>query len=274
MEAPPLMSRWLKQIRSALPLGLVRRARYERLKRQASEASEHRTARLRLEQHLGLLHACPEGRQGAVLRHLNFSRSQHLQDLFVLSELGERRGGFFVEFGAADGWKISNSWMLEQQLGWRGILAEPARGWHSALRANRPLARIETDCVWTVTGETLPFAETENRDISTLASFREADVWAAERARHVSYDVRTVSLLDLMERHGAPAEPDYLSIDTEGSELEILRAFDFRRYPFKVITCEHNHGPNREALRELLEGAGYVRRHPELSQFDDWYVRA
>ena len=262
-------SAWVSRLKQAFPLTIISRERYLRLKKAAAANAALQKA----EEVLRLLQACREENRGKVISFLEKSRSQQLQDLFVISELGEKRHGFFVEFGAADGREISNTWMLEQELGWRGILAEPARGWHEELRANRPLAKIETDCVWVSTGETLTFAETENQDLSTLEAFRQSDLWSGARTRHIGYPVRTISLLDLMEKHGAPRDPDYLSIDTEGSELDILQAFDFGRYPFKVITCEHNHGPNRDAIRRLLEAAGYARRHPELSRFDDWYVR-
>jgi len=41
-------------------------------------------------------------------------KSQHLQDLFVLSELDYKSNGFFVEFGATNGLSISNTWLLEK----------------------------------------------------------------------------------------------------------------------------------------------------------------
>jgi hypothetical protein len=49
------------------------------------------------------------------------SRSQILQDLWVCFELGERMNGYFVEFGATNGLKNSNTWLLEKELGWRGL---------------------------------------------------------------------------------------------------------------------------------------------------------
>ena len=78
--------------------------------------------------------------------------------------------------------------------------------------------------------------------------------------------------MDLLKKYNAPKEIDYLSIDTEGSEFEILNAFDFDAYKIKVITCEHNFTPMREEIYKLLGSKGYVRKYQEFSQFDDWYV--
>ena len=115
--------------------------------------------------------------------------------------------------------------------------------------------------------------EVDIGEFSTLSDFAQADGHAQARAAKRRYQVPTVSLNDLLRRHGAPAEPDYLSIDMEGSEFAILQELDFTRFHFKVITCEHNHTPMREPIRRLLESAGYQRRHEKLSRFDDWYVR-
>ena len=80
-------------------------------------------------------------------------------------------------------------------------------------------------------------------------------------------------MLDLLEKYNAPKTIDYLSIDTEGSEYEILSVFDFDAFDIRVITCEHNYTPMREQLFELLTKNGYERKYSELSLFDDWYVR-
>ena len=62
-----------------------------------------------------------------ILLYENESKSQYRQDLFVLSELEFKRDGFFVEFGATNGINGSNSFILEKNFGWKGILAEPAK---------------------------------------------------------------------------------------------------------------------------------------------------
>ena len=85
--------------------------------------------------------------------------------------------------------------------------------------------------------------------------------------------VDTLSLDDLLEKHQAPREIDYLSVDTEGTEFDILRTFDFQRHQVRVITVEHNHTAQREQLHSLLSAKGFQRKFQALSRFDDWYVR-
>jgi hypothetical protein len=88
------------------------------------------------------------------------------------------------------------------------------------------------------------------------------------------YDVQTISLEDLLKKYSAPKKIDCLSIDTEGSEYEILKDFNFSEYMIGVITCEHNFGENREKIKNLLELNGFLRVNEELNQFDDWYVNS
>jgi FkbM family methyltransferase len=223
---------------------------------------------------LELLCELPERHAAQLLKTLRVSRSQLRQDLFVLSELDFKRNGFFVEFGATNGISLSNTYLLEKEFGWTGILAEPAKRWHNDLKNNRT-ARIETDCVWRDSNSVLAFNEVEEGELSTIDSFSSLDHHREARKHGKSYEVRTISFVDLLEKYNAPRHIDYLSIDTEGSEYEILSNCDFDKYEFKVITCEHNYQPAaREKIYSLLTGKVYVRKFDKLSQFDDWFVRA
>jgi len=199
------------------------------------------------------------------------SKSQLGQDMFVLSELGFKKDGYFVEFGATNGVDLSNTYLLEKDLGWTGILAEPAKVWAEALTKNRK-CHIDYDCVWSTSGEVLEFNEVNAAELSTISTFSGVDEHATTRTSGTKYLVTTISLLDLLKKYNAPKEIDYLSIDTEGSEFDILNAFDFDAYKFKVITCEHNFTPMRVKIYDLLTSKGYTRKHTEYSRFDDWYV--
>jgi len=204
-----------------------------------------------------------------VLPFLPYTHSQIGQDLFVLSQIGPKPNGYFVEFGATDGINISNSYFFESHLGWNGIVAEPGRLWHRDLTRNRK-CKIEKRCVWSVTGAELQFLDAG--PLSTISGFEANDYHAQERLKNNSYTVRTISLNDLLAEHNAPAHIDYLSIDTEGSEFAILEKFDFDKHTFGVITCEHNHAQQRGDIHRLLAANGYRRIMEDASSVDDWYV--
>lgn len=238
---------------------------YERLTEALFKANAHDNL---AEQIAFLQHLQPDAAM-RLLPYLPYTRSQAGQDLFALSQLGPKREGYFVEFGATQGVNLSNSYFFETHLGWNGIVAEPARMWHRELRRNRK-CHVETRCVWSASGATLRFSEAA--ELSTISDYVDSDLHAADRQGKDSYEVRTISLNDLLEEHNAPRVIDYLSIDTEGSEFEILNTFDFDKRRFAVITCEHNHAPQRERIFELLTGRGYRRVMEEASKADDWYV--
>lgn len=177
-----------------------------------------------------------------------------------------------MEFGATNGVDLSNTYLLEKEFAWTGILVEPGRCWHQSLLKNRSVT-IETSCVWKDSRSTLQFREVDIPELSTIEAYAAADEHKNSREHRRTYDVQTISFNDLLAKHGAPREIDYLSIDTEGSEYEILNSFDFRSHSFRVITCEHNYTPMRERIFDLLSTHGYQRRFETLSRFDDWYIR-
>ena len=229
-----------------------------------------RESLLKLKFRLELLKKLPESKIAFFAKHFEHSASQFYQDLFIASELGGKKDGFFVEIGACDGLRLSNSLFFERHLGWRGILAEPGKAWHPALKINR-LAKIDFRAVWRTSGCKMLFNETKSREVSTLDMFNTADFHSELRFRGKQYLVETISLEDLLKVHSAPDVIDYLSIDTEGSEFDILSNFDFSRRLVRCITCEHNYTHNREKIHALLSSKGYNRKYCDFSECDDWY---
>ncbi len=201
------------------------------------------------------------------------SQSQIRQDIFVLAKLNFKKNGFFVEFGATNGVNLSNTYLLEKHFDWKGILAEPAKIWHTDLKTNRN-CNIETKCVWPKSADFLQFNEVKSPELSTIVNFNKTDNHSKEREQGIVYDVESISLNDLLSKYNAPSIIDYLSIDTEGSELSILASTNFSKYIFKIITCEHNFTENREKIYDLLTKNGYKRIFEEYSQFDDWYIHS
>jgi FkbM family methyltransferase len=213
---------------------------------------------------------------GKCLSSIGKTTSQNFQDVWVLHELKDKHNGFFVEFGATNGIDCSNTYMLEKDYGWKGILAEPNPYWHDALFRNRNCA-ITTECVYTKSNEQLTFNAVANAaDLSTIQGYGDTDEHSQVRENHSAITVRTVSLLDLLKKNNAHQIIDYLSIDTEGSELDILTQFftENTQYQIRCITVEHNNNIiMRFKLKELLEEQGYTRKFTEISRWDDYYFK-
>lgn len=204
---------------------------------------------------------------------LGKSKSQLGQDILALSVTGLDKPGYFVEFGAANGIALSNSHLLEKHFGWSGILCEPSTGWHETLHKNRGCV-IDTRCVHSATGEKISFSENYLGELSAITAYAEPNASGIIKRTISSYEVETVSLLDLLKSHNAPKFIEFLSVDTEGSEFEILKNFDFLSYRFGAICVEHNFGQTRQKINRLLVKNGYLQVHADLSGFDDWYVQS
>jgi FkbM family methyltransferase len=200
------------------------------------------------------------------------SKSQLGQDLFVLFSTNFKNQGYFVEFGATDGKSLSNTYLLEKKFGWNGILAEPGLNWIKRLKKNRNV-EIDARCVYSRTGESVMFREVKKGEFSTITDFANSDHHSKKRINSIEYHVETISLEDLLDLHNAPREIDYISIDTEGSEYEIIKGFDFNSYEVQIFTIEHNYGENRELINTIMLKNGYRRMSESLSLWDDWYIK-
>lgn len=206
------------------------------------------------------------------------SYAQLFQDIFVIfileSSSEKTDGGYFVDIGATDGIGINNTYLLETKYNWNGIVVEPARRWQEELARNRK-SIVETRCVWDTSNTTMQFMETQNAGQSSLTCTHQGDAFASERKSYVSYEVQTISLVDLLVSCNSPQVIDFLSIDTEGAEYSILKNFDFHRYRFKIIAVEHNYNKQHCAdLDGILTKNGYIKVCRSVSWVDYWYVHS
>ena len=203
--------------------------------------------------------------------YLPHSFSQLNQDLLALIINNETQNKYFVEFGAAGGKIGSNTYLLESEHSWSGIVAEPARSYKPELLETRK-CEIDFRCVYSHSGIFLDFLECQTKMLSTISGFEKSDTLAADRKVKSVYSVETVSLIDLLDQYKAPDTIGYISIDTEGSEFIILENFDFGRYTFNFMSIEHNSPDQDLKIENLLQPLGYVRILRNMSRFDSWYV--
>lgn len=192
--------------------------------------------------------------------------SQFGQDNHVLHTIYKgKRNGFFVDIGAYDGKDMSNTLIMERDYEWTGICVECNPRYYKSLSECRTSKNY--DCaIYNVDDAELEFIDDS---VGGCSGFVETNSHT-----HILHEkiikVKTKKLTTLLSEAGAPQFIDFLSIDTEGSELSILQEHDFDRYTFGYICVEHNFiEKNRTAIRELLESRGYIF-YRENSVDDDY----
>ena len=196
-----------------------------------------------------------------------YSFSQLGQDTRVVEFYKGKRDGFFVEIGANNGIELSNTFLLERVYGWKGICCEPIPPRFSQLVSNRPQSLCCNGAVYHTSGLSVTFDINHKYDLlSGITDHLDETIDDVK----TTISVFTISLLDLLDRTNAPLFIDYMSIDTEGSEYEILRTFDFKKYTFGLIDVEHNYvEPRRTDIRNLLVSNGYLYKGE--NKWDDMY---
>lgn len=198
------------------------------------------------------------------------SRSQLGQDLEVLKVYNNKHNGFFVEVGASDGVELSNTFLLEKSFKWKGICCEPIPERFGRLVKNRPNSICYKEAVYSESGLKLKFdISTQHSLLSGISSHIDCHKNLIGSNKR-TIEITTITLLDVLDKAGAPSFIEYLSLDTEGSELEILKTFDFGKYTFGLIDVEHNFvEPRRSEIRALLLSKGYIYKGE--NKWDDMY---
>lgn len=174
-------------------------------------------------------------------------RSQFGQDQFVAERLQFKRNGVFVDIGANDGITLSNSYFFEKKLDWTGVAVEPLPEIFQQLSQNRncKLAKI---CISNTSGiVNFLHCEAYNGMLSGIVSkFHFKHGHSIERANNATsgtneiIQVDSMTPMQLLKEHTID-RIDYLSIDTEGGELDILQSFDLNAISVHFVTIENNH---------------------------------
>lgn len=182
--------------------------------------------------------------------------SQHGEDRWIsehFDELGlPKDGGFFVEFGAGDGVKISNTLWLERDHGWKGLLCEPDARHQITERPNSIVERVAVG--------PKGFIQLGLTDDPYLSGEMRSRFHADERVQAKKFvEVASVPLSDLLRKHKI-AKVDLISIDTEGTEIESWKTLDLATWKPTVAIMELRTWGLKDRSEELIkvmEAAGY-----------------
>ena len=195
--------------------------------------------------------------------------SQLGQDLEVIKFYNNKEDGFFIEIGASDGLRLSNTYLLETKYKWKGICCEPIVKNFENLVKNRPNSICYNKAVYNQSGLTISFDIANDDLLSGISEHIDSHKSTVDNNK-TTVQVETISLLDVLENANAPSFIEYMSLDTEGSEFEILKHCPFEKYTFGLIDVEHNfQEPRRTEIRNLLLSKGYVYKGE--NNWDDMY---
>lgn len=215
---------------------------------------------------------------GHCMKNFKQTNSQNFQDQFALyikEKAYPSNKGFFVEFGAADAINSSNTYVLEKTYNWDGILVEPNPDYYEELMRHRRVP-VLCDAVSKTTGEKVVFIKTYDPALSTIKGYGENDEHSESRKNGKEIEVNTITLHRLLTNMKAPKVIDYISVDTEGSEYDIIEKFfqdNKNEYKINCFTIEHNfQNETRQKIQDLMITNGYMNIFQEFSRWDDFYV--
>lgn len=185
--------------------------------------------------------------------------SQFGQDHYLNQHVFEnKRDGVFVDVGAYDGLTGSNTLFFEKFLGWQGICIEPDTTQFAKLSTVR-----SCECVQACISERDTMARflsvTEGLTMmgGLVDHYEPGDLkMVTERSGARVINVATRRLDAVLKEHNITAI-DYLSVDTEGSELAILKSFDFNHFKVRALSVENNR--NLPQIPDFMQSLGYSR---------------
>lgn len=191
--------------------------------------------------------------------------SQSQQDKWVCYLLDNKINGYYIDIGAYDGIATSNTYTLEKYLNWDGICIEANPESFLKLNHNRSCKKVNAAV----------------SDINGTCKFGFDSIGSGNTK------VNCFTLEQILIDNKVPNEIDYLSIDIEGHEYNVLSIFDFSKWKIKLMTVEHNlycsGDYNKNRLYDLLTKSGFTRvvnnakcldSNPAYynQPYEDWYV--
>lgn len=184
--------------------------------------------------------------------------------------------GFFVELGANDGVTQSNSLYFEKYRGWRGLLVEPAPQNYLKCIQNRS-KKSSIFCAACVSfSYTSDFVRIAYSNLMSASIGLQSDIdnprahaqsgqaFLGKSESLFEFGAVARTLNSLLLEANAPTLIDFLSLDVEGAELEVLQGVDHQTFRFKYVLVECRDLPR---LSAYLADHGY-RFIEKLSEHD------
>lgn len=181
-----------------------------------------------------------------------------------------KRDGYFFEAGASHGLLNSNTYHLERDYGWTGLLVEPHPHLFELLSGNRAGAK-ENVCLSDKACEVEYVVHPNIPGVSgiagTISKSLKQQFYGTDEYETIVR--QALPIWELLAKHNAPRNLEYLSLDIEGGEFTALKDFPFDRFTPQCMTIERG-SDDYFRLRDFLKRHGYTLAH--VGQSDDYWV--
>ena len=174
--------------------------------------------------------------------------------------------GFYVELGANDGITQSNSLYFELKRGWKGILIEPSPHKYLLCKENRNSKNLIYCNACVDFNYSQRYVDIKYANLMTVSQNLKLDLEDAGKhiedgKKHLKenepifeFGSVAITLNELLEKSNAPKLIDFLSLDVEGAELDVLKGIDFERYNFRFMLIEIR---NFDRINRFLKDYNY-----------------
>jgi FkbM family methyltransferase len=199
-----------------------------------------------------------EGREGILAEERLYSTFD--EELIIRHYFQDRRGGFYLDVGCAWPRRQSNTYYLEEHLGWTGIGVDALPEYAPAWKRDRPDSRFFSYLVTDHSGVEATFFRSPATGLSSTDREMASGRFFGAEMDPAEIRVEAITLNDLLDREGV-TQIDLVSIDIEGHELTALAGFDIERFRPQLVVIEISvldaNGTSGDAYR-YFERHGYA----------------
>ncbi|CAN8072935.1 unnamed protein product [Agarophyton chilense] len=191
--------------------------------------------------------------------------SQFHQDYFLYTRHFKhlKRPGIYLDIAANDPVHISNTFFMDRCLGWKGICVEGNPGYHERIYRMRSCHLVPT-CVGSRDGQSVQFGLKGGAGGIIGKTFKHTDKFAELGVEVPVIKERCTMMKNVLERNGVSLV-DFLSLDVEGHELEVLKGFDWDNVIVNLMSIEVSPKTVKE-IEDFLTPKGYRRFLPDFTE--------
>jgi len=168
---------------------------------------------------------------------------KHINTKFILDLFKNKKNGYFVEIGACDGIEASQCYNLEVDFQWNGIAIEPMKSWKRSDKrknwCNYAISNINSITQFVE----LP-TQPHRSALKTVGDKDNYMIYNNKKVNSIKkmYDVNVKTLYTVLEEYKSPNIIDWITIDAEGAELDIIECFfkENNKYEVIIFTVEIN----------------------------------